>query len=128
MIFLVTILLSCCLHYAFNLAKSKILSSGEELYPFFTKHCSLINPFPHDKILGLTKSKAFADDKLNVTKMVISVFDRVENIVGKGEIACTSNFSFSHNVFKRLLSQTHQKVSSCWNELTQCISFPDKVV
>ena len=23
---------------------------------------------------------------------------RVENIVGKGEIACTSNFSFSHNV------------------------------
>ena len=22
-----------------------------------------------------------------------------ENIVGKGEIACTSNFSFSHNVF-----------------------------
>ena len=35
--------------------------------------------------------------------MIISVFDRVENTVGKGEIACTSNFSFSHNVFKRLL-------------------------
>ena len=47
----------------------------------------------HDKILGQTKFKAFADDKLNVRKM-ISVFDRVENIVGKGEIACTSNFSF----------------------------------
>ena len=31
---------------------------------------------------------------LNVTKMIISVFDR-ENIVGKGAIACTSNFSFS---------------------------------
>ena len=32
--------------------------------------------------------KAFADNKLNVTKMIISVFDRLENIVGKREIAC----------------------------------------
>ena len=53
------------------------------------------NPFPHDKILYQTKLKAFADDTLNVPKRLISVFDRVENIVGKGEIACTSNFSFS---------------------------------
>ena len=75
------------------------------------------NPFPHDKILDLTKLKAFADEKLNVSKMIISVFDRVENIVGKGEIACTSNFSFSHNVFKRLLSQRCQKVSLCGNGL-----------
>ena len=75
------------------------------------------NPFPHDKILDQTKLKAFADEKLNVTKMIISVFDRVEKIVGKGEIACTSNFSFSHNVFERLFSQTHQKVSLCGNGL-----------
>ena len=34
--------------------------------------------------------------------MIIPVFDSVENILGKGEIACTSNFSFSHNVFKRV--------------------------
>ena len=54
--------------------------------------------------------KAFADDKLNGTKMIVSVFDRVENIVGKGEITCTSNFSFSHNVFKRLLPQTRHCV------------------
>ena len=76
-----------------------------------------INPFPHNKILDLTKLKAFADDKWNVTKIVISVFEIVENIVGKGEIACTSNFSFSHNVFKRLLSQMRQKVSLCGNGL-----------
>ena len=44
-------------------------------------------PFPHDQILDKSKLKAFADDKYNVTKMIISVFDRVENIVGKGEIA-----------------------------------------
>ena len=48
----------------------------------------MLNPFPHDKILNQTKLKAFADDKLSVTKIIISVYDRVENIVGKGEIAC----------------------------------------
>ena len=56
-------------------------------------------------------SKHLLTKKLNVTKMIISNFDGVENIVGKGEIACTSNFSFSYNVFKSLLSQTRQKVS-----------------
>ena len=71
----------------------------------------------HNNILDQTKLKAFADDKLNITKMIISVFDREENIVGKGEIACTSNFSFSYNVFKRLLSQTRQKESMCGNGL-----------
>ena len=77
-----------------------------------------VNPFPHNKILDQTKLKAFANNKLNLTKMIISVFDGVENIVGKGKIACTSNFSFSHNVFKRLLSQTRQEVSLCGNGLT----------
>ena len=71
---------------------------------------STLNPFPHDKILDQTKLKAFADDKLNATKIIISVFDRVENIVGKGEIACTSNFSFSCNVFKGFL---HRPVKRC---------------
>ena len=58
------------------------------------------NPFTLDKILDQTTLKAFVDDKLNVTKMMKSVFDSAENIVGKGEIACASNFSFSHYVFK----------------------------
>ena len=49
--------------------------------------------------------------------MAISVFDRVENIVAKGEIPCTNNFSFSNNVFKSLLSQMRQKVSLCGNGL-----------
>ena len=49
----------------------------------------VLNPFPDDKILDQTKLKVFAFDKLNVSRMIISVFDRVENIVGKGEIACS---------------------------------------
>ena len=77
------------------------------------KVSQVVNPFPNDKILDQTKLKAFAET--NVTKMMILVFDRVENIVRKGEIACTSNFSFPNNVFERLLSQTRQKVSLCWN-------------
>ena len=76
-----------------------------------------VNPLPVDKILDQSKLKAFADNKLNITKMILSVFDRVENIVRKGKIACTSNFSFSHNVFKRLLSQMPQKVSLYGNGL-----------
>ena len=88
------------------------------LYSRLGKPSNCLNPFPHHKVLEQTKLKAFADDKFNVTKMIISVFDRVENIVGKGEIASTSDFSFSHNVFKRLLSQKYQKVSLCGNGLT----------
>ena len=52
----------------------------------------------HTTSLDQNKLKAFAYEKLNVTKMIVSAFDfdRVENIVGKGEIACTSNFCFFH--------------------------------
>ena len=44
----------------------------------------MINSLPNNKILALAKLKACADDKFNIAKMTISVFVRVENIVGKG--------------------------------------------
>ena len=47
---------------------------------------------PNDKILEITKLKAFADNKINVDQMMISVFDRVENNVGKGENAGCQHF------------------------------------
>ena len=62
---------------------------------------SLLN----DKILDWSKFKVFAEDILNVARIMISVSNWVENIVGKGEMLVTSTFSFSHNVFKRLLSK-----------------------
>ena len=34
---------------------------------------------------------------------------RVENTVGKEKLLVTSNFSFSHSVFKRLIMQTREK-------------------
>ena len=72
-------------------------------------HYFELNSLSDDKILDQTKLKAFAGDKCNKNENF--VFDRVENIVGKGEIGCTSNLSFSHYVFKRLLSQT---LKSCY--------------
>ena len=47
----------------------------------------IVNSLPNDKILDMTKLKAFADDNLNIAIMTISLLDRVENTVGKGEYA-----------------------------------------
>ena len=49
------------------------------------------------------KFKAFEDDKLNVAKIMLSVFDRVENIVGNEENAGDQHFF--------LFSQCFQKAS-----------------
>ena len=51
--------------------------------------------------------------------MIISVCDRVENIVGKGENAGYQHFLLFRNVLKRLLFQTRQKVSLCGSELNK---------
>ena len=40
----------------------------------------------------MTKLKAFADDKLNITEMTISLYDGVENTVVKGENAGYQHF------------------------------------
>ena len=42
-------------------------------------------PIPDNEILTLSNSKAFADNKLNVTQSIKFVFHSVENIVGKGQ-------------------------------------------
>ena len=46
-----------------------------------------INSLPNVKIFYVTKLKAFAGDKINIAHTMISVFNKVENIVGKGENA-----------------------------------------
>ena len=56
----------------FNLDQSTILSSG--------------------KNLDLSKLKVFADDILQLAKMTKNVFERVENMVGKGENAGNQHF------------------------------------
>ena len=62
--------------------------------PFF-------NALPNDKILDLSKFKAFADHKLNVTQKMKFVSSRVENIVGKGENAGYLHFLLFPQCFQK---------------------------
>ena len=67
------------------------------------------NSLPYDKILDQSNLKASADKKINLlSKQLKFVLGRLENIEGKREnqkILVSNIFSFSHHVFKRLLSQ-----------------------
>ena len=46
---------------------------------------NVLNSSPNNKILDLSKFKAFADDQIILTLKLEVVLGRVENIVGKGE-------------------------------------------
>ena len=76
----------------FILDKAKILSSGRGLTHY---QMTTLDP---------SKLKEFADDNFKFDENGRNLFKLVENTVGKGECV-TSNFSFSHSVFKRLVSQ-----------------------
>ena len=69
------------------------------------------------QILDTSKLKEFADDNFKFDKNGRKLSKWVENTVGKGEIACYEQFLLFHSVFKRLVSQGHQKVSLCGNGL-----------
>ena len=53
--------------------------------------------FGHDQIESIN----FADNKINVAQMLGSVFDRIENIVGKGENAGYQNFLLYPQCFQK---------------------------
>ena len=65
------------------------------------------NSLPNDKILDMTKLKAFADDRINEAQMMISVFDGVENIVGKGENAGNQHFLPFYNALYPIKDRIH---------------------
>ena len=52
----------------------------------------MFNSLPNNKILDLSKLKAFADDKINLIQKLKSKPGRVENTVGKGENAGNQQF------------------------------------
>ena len=51
-----------------------------------------INPFPNDKYLDASKLKEFADDNFNFGESGEKLSKRIENTVGKGEIARYEQF------------------------------------
>ena len=87
---------------------------GQSICSFFTKpqqfrldqtqtSCKWqFNSLPNDKILDVTKLKAFADDKINVAQMMIFVLDKLKNIVGKGQNGGHQHFLLFPQYFKLL--------------------------
>ena len=58
----------------------------------------------------MIKLKAFADDKLNIARMMISVFDSEENNMGKGENAGSQHFLLFPQCFQKPSSLGSLKV------------------
>ena len=77
----------------------------------------LTNTLPNNKILGQSKLKAFADDKMNMAEKLKFVLGRVENIVGKGENVGYQHFLlfpqyFSKGFFRRVVKSRDCVVKS----------------
>ena len=65
---------------------------------------------PNDKSLEVSKLKAFADSIFSITNMTISLFDRVENTVGKGENTGYQHFLLFLQCFPNFTSSGSFKV------------------
>ena len=66
--------------------------------------------------------KECADDNFKIDENGRKFFKRVENTVGKGEIAPHEQFLlFPHSVFKKLVLQTRENSGLFEKELVQCI-------
>ena len=68
---------------------------------------------PKDKILDWSKFKAFADEKFNIAKKMISLCDRVEN-TGKRRKCCLPAFSPFPIVFSKAPLLRVLKVGIVW--------------
>ena len=73
-----------------------------------------LNSLPDDKILGLPKMKALADDKSNVTQNIRVMFHRIKNIVGKEENAGYQHFLLFPQRFQKAFSSSASKVVIVW--------------
>ena len=71
----------------------------------------------YDNFLDWSKSKSFADDKLNFAEKLKFVLEKVESILEKMLVTSINIFSFSQNVFKRPLSQGSLKVVTVWERV-----------
>ena len=65
-------------------------------------------------MLDKTKLKAFADNKLNITKMIISVFDRAEKIVGKWRNCLYKQFLLFPQCFQKASFPYPSKGAIVW--------------
>ena len=87
---------------------------NRNLNSFLQHEVGFFNSLPEDKILGLSKLKAFADDKLSITQTIKVVFHRIENIVGKEENAGYQHFLLFPQCFRKTFSSSTSKVVIVW--------------
>ena len=83
--------LRAILAISFSLIKVHVINS---LFPLF-------NSSLNDKILGWSKVKAFADNKINSNEKLKLVLGRIENIFGKGDIAGYQHFHLFPKCFQK---------------------------
>ena len=79
--------------------------------------CSLVKgsihlPFPKRQILDFSKFKEFADNSLKCDEIAETSPNEEKTLWEKRKLLVTSNFSFSHSVFQRLILQT-RKIRVC---------------
>ena len=64
-------------------------------------HEEFFNPFPNSKDLDCSKLKAFADDNFELDENGRKFSNRVENTMGKGEIARHEQFLLFPQCFQK---------------------------
>ena len=73
-----------------------------------------VNPLPEDKILALSKMKAFEDNNISVIQMTKIFFDGVENMVVKGENVDDQQFLLFPQCFQKASFPGASKVDIAW--------------
>ena len=73
-----------------------------------SKNFFISKPFPKQPILNSSKLEDFADDNFKFDENGWKFSERIENTGEKKKLLVTSNFFFSHSVFKRLVLQTRK--------------------
>ena len=74
----------------------------------------LVNSLPNNKILDWTKLKAFAEHKLNVARILIYYYDRVEDTRGNGKNAGYQYFLYFPQCSPGLSTVGSLKVPIMW--------------
>ena len=99
----------------FNWITSSRIEINKKIDTVFKQliHGKPFNPLPKYKFLDVTKFKAFADDKLNVAKMAIFLFDRAENTVGIEENAAYQHFFLFPQFFSKVFFFGVVKIQDC---------------
>ena len=72
------------------------------------------SPFTKQQIFGRDQTESIADNKLEVDRMIVFLFDIAENIVGKGENAGHQHFLLFPQCFPKPSCLGSLKVRIMW--------------